>query len=85
MPAYDNTLSSTLGGYPLDCGYLKGIFGWVDFREYEKKKKIEEKTFLVGIWLEGGEGKKLVMPTCFLPGLTKMFYLQNWEKTRQGF
>ena len=31
------------------------------------------KTFFVGVWLEGGEGKKLVGPRCFLPGLLKCF------------
>ena len=33
----------------------------------------KKKTFLVGIWLKGGEGKKLVGFKCFLSGLTKMF------------
>ena len=39
------------------------------------------KTFLVGVWLGGGEEKKkLVELGCFLPEPTKMFSLQNGEK-----
>ena len=44
-------------------------------------KKIGRKFFLVGIWLEGGEGKNLVEHRCFLFRPTKMFSLQNGEKT----
>ena len=44
-----------------------------------------EKTFLVGVWMERGEGKKLVGPGCFLPNPTKMFFPQNREKTWWGF
>ena len=36
-------------------------------------EKMGNKTFLVGVWLEGGERKKLVGPECFLPKPTKMF------------
>ena len=47
-----------LGQYFL---WLIGMFGWVDFRKDRKKNKIKmgEKTFLVGVWLEGGEEKKI--------------------------
>ena len=45
--------------------------GWMEnFRE-----KMRMKTFLVGVWLEGGEGKKLMGLGCFLPRHTKMFSL----------
>ena len=54
-----------------------GEIGWMENFE----EKIGIKTFLVDIWLEGGEGKKLVGPRCFLSGPTKMFSLQNGEKT----
>ena len=43
-------------------------------------EKMRRKTFLVGVWLERGEGKKLLGPRCFLPEPTKMFSLQNREK-----
>ena len=39
------------------------------------REKMEMKTFLVGVWLEGEEGKKLVGLGCFLPEHTKMFSL----------
>ena len=35
------------------------------------------KTFLVGVWLGGGEGKKLVESRCVLPGSSKIFSLQD--------
>ena len=44
-------------------------------------EKIRRKTFLMGVWLEGGEGKKLVEPTCFFSRPTKMLSPQNEEKT----
>ena len=66
MPAYDNTLSSTLGGYPLDCGNLKGMFGWVDFREYEKKKK-KKKNWRGGYLVRGRGGKKIGDAQVFSP------------------
>ena len=39
------------------------------------REKMEMKTFLVGVWLEGEERKKLLGPWCILPGHTKMFSL----------
>ena len=48
---------------------------------YKSKVKIGIKTFLVCVWLEGEEGKKLVEPRCFLSRPTKMYSLQNGEKT----
>ena len=54
-----------------------GEIGWIEnFGE-----NMGMKAFFVGVWLEGGEGKKLMGPKCFLPGPTKMFSLQNREKT----
>ena len=35
-------------------------------------EKMGRKIFLMGVWLEEGEGKKLVGRRCFLSGLTKM-------------
>ena len=35
-------------------------------------EKIRMKTFLMGVWLEGGEGKKLVEPRYFLSEPTKI-------------
>ena len=46
-----------------------GEIGWMkNFRE-----KMGRKTFLVGVWLERGDEKKLVGLGCFLPRITKMF------------
>ena len=64
------------------------MFGRVDFWEDEKKKKkkkgekIRKENFLEGVWLgEGeGEGKMIVAPGCFLPGLAKTFFLPKMEK-----
>ena len=47
------------------------LVGWILGRVEKKKEK--KRTFLVGIWFEGGEGKKWVGPGCFVPGPTKMF------------
>ena len=48
--------------------HRKGVFGWVDFRENEKKKKKKKIIkFLVGIWFEGGEGKKMGGSRVFCP------------------
>ena len=58
------------------------MFGRVDFREDEKKKKNEEGK-LFGGCLVGREEKKMVGPRCFLLGLTRKFSPQNREKTRQ--
>ena len=58
------------------------MFGRVDFREDGKKKKgekIRKENFLEGVWLGEGEGKMIVVPGCFLPGLAKMFSPQNGE------
>ena len=38
---------------------------------------------MVGIWLEGGEEKKLMGPGSSLPGPTKMFSSQNGKKTKR--
>ena len=38
-------------------------------------KKMRKKTFLVGVWLEEGEGKKLMGSRCFLFGPIKIFSL----------
>ena len=38
-------------------------------------KKMRKKTFLVGVWLEEGEGKKLVVLRCFLSRPIKIFSL----------
>ena len=43
-------------------------------------KKMGRKAFLVGVWLEGGERKKLVGLRCFLRNPTKIFSLQNGDK-----
>ena len=64
------------------------MFGRVDFWEDEKTKKkkkgekIRKENFLEGVWLgEGeGEGKMIVAPGCFLPGLAKTFFLPKMEK-----
>ena len=58
----------------------KGMFGWVDFREDEKKKKKK----LASVWLKGREEKKLVGPRCFLSRHTKMFSPKIWEKPREN-
>ena len=42
------------------------MFGWVEFKEDEKKKK-EREHFFLSVWLKGGEGKKLMELGCFLP------------------
>ena len=39
------------------------------------------KTFFVSVWLEEGEGKKLMGFRCFLFRPTKMFFVQNGETT----
>ena len=52
-----------------EIGYMKN-FG----------EKMGIKTFLVGVWLEEGEGKKLVGLRCFLSKFIKMFFLQNGEE-----
>ena len=55
-----------------------GEIGWTEnFRE-----EMEMKTFFVGVWLEGGEGKKIDGAQVFSPRPTKMFSLQNGEKTK---
>ena len=43
------------------------MFGWVDFRDNGKikREKMGEKTFFVGVQLEGGREKKLVGPSIF--------------------
>ena len=52
------------------------MFGWVDFKEDEKKKKKKEgekmgkKTFFVSIWLKGGE-KKTGGASVFSPQIGK--------------
>ena len=57
------------------------MFGWVDFREDEKKKK---NIFCEGL-VEGRGGKKKLMgPACFFPGSIKMFSLQIEKKTREN-
>ena len=54
-----------------------GEIGWMEnFGE-----KMGRKTFLVGVLLEGGEGKNFVGSRYFLFRPTKMFSLQNGEKT----
>ena len=45
-------------------------------------EEMRMKTFFVGVWLEGGEGKKIGGAQVFSPRLTKMFSLQNGEKTK---
>ena len=61
------------------------MFGRVDFREDEKKKRERERmrreNFLKSVWLGGGERKMMVRSECFLSRLTKKFSLQNREKT----
>ena len=60
-----------LGSGSLKMCLFESEIEWMEnFRE-----KMEMKTFLVGVWLEGEEGKKLVRPGCFLPRHTKMFSL----------
>ena len=55
-----------------------GEIGWIEnFGE-----NMGMKAFLVGVWLEEGEGKKLVGPKYFLPEPIKTFSLQNGEKTK---
>ena len=59
---------------------VKILFGGILGRMEIWGEKIEEKEFLVGVWLgEGGGG-----PGCFFPGPTKMFSPQNGEKTMRG-
>ena len=53
--------------------------GWME--NFEKKMRM--KTFFVGVWLEGGEGKKLVGPECFLPGLPKCFLSKMERKLNE--
>ena len=48
-----------------------GEIGWME----NFGKKMRKKTFLVGVWLEEGEGKKLMGPRCFLSGSIKIFFL----------
>ena len=52
---------------------FEGEIGWKEnFGE-----KMERKTFLVGVWLEGEERKKLVGPGCFLPNFGEK---TKWEE-----
>ena len=48
---------------------FRGEIGWMENFE----EKMGRKTFFVGVWLEGGEGKKLVGPGIFSPGPPKCF------------
>ena len=58
------------------------MFGRVDFREIEKRERENDEEELFGGCLVGGEeGKMMVRPWCFLPGLIKKFSPQNGEKT----
>ena len=50
----------------------------------KKREKIRKENFLEGVWLGEGEGKMIVAPGCFLPGLAKKFSPQNGEKTWEG-
>ena len=62
----------------------KGVFGRVDFREDEKKKKNEKmrrENSLESVWLREGERKIIVGFMCFLSEPIKRFSLQNGEKT----
>ena len=45
------------------------------------EEKIWRKTFLKCVWLGGEEGKQMMRSKCFLPEPTKIFSLQNEEKT----
>ena len=59
--------------------HRKGVFGWVDFRENEKKKKKKKRrTFLVGIWFEGGEGKKMGGSRVFCPWAHQNVFSPKW-------
>ena len=46
------------------------------------EEKIERKTFLKCIWLDGRGRKINGGPRCFLPGPTKKFSPQNGEKAK---
>ena len=45
------------------------------------EEKIWRKTFLEYVWLGKEKGKQMMELKCFLPEPTKIFYLQNGEKT----
>ena len=44
----------------------KGVFGRVDSSEDGQKVRETEEKFLEGVWLGGGEEKKMVRSRCFL-------------------
>ena len=60
--------------------FMVCLFGGELGRMENFREKMRRKTFLVGVCLEGGKGKKLVGSRCFLSRLLKMFFLQNREK-----
>ena len=61
------------------------MFGWRWKGEDEKKQgeKSGEMMFLICVWLERREEKKLMGSECFLLGSTKMFSPKIGEKTRE--
>ena len=57
------------------------MYGWVDFRDDEKKRRENDKRKLFGGYLVGkGREKNVVGPECFLLGPTKKCDLLERQK-----